>query len=134
MGECVGEEGGGRRYEYVFHPSISLHGSANRSQRVFVSALLLPFFPYPPEQADAFSRCQHSFHVCLCVYVCVKWPIFVELALLSSPPPKRVGLCDIDAECVAISAVLTFNDCANEWLIKAAPRLVLSLLSLTQLP
>ena len=71
MGECVGEEGGGRRYEYVFHPSISLHRSANRSQRAFVSALLLPFFPYPPEQADAFSRCQHSFYVYLCVCVSV---------------------------------------------------------------
>lgn len=42
------------------HPSIPLHSSTNRSQHVFVSALLLPFFPSPLERANTFSLCQHS--------------------------------------------------------------------------
>lgn len=46
------------------HPSIPLHSSTNRSQHVFVSALLLPFFPSPLERANTFSLCQPSPPLC----------------------------------------------------------------------
>lgn len=52
-------------------PSIPLQSSTNRSQRAFVSAPLLPFFPSPLERANTFSFCQHSPPLPVCAYVCV---------------------------------------------------------------
>lgn len=64
---CVG---GLERMNMFPHPSIARYSSTNRSQHAFVSALLLPFFPSPPERANTFSSCQRSPPLLVCVRVC----------------------------------------------------------------
>lgn len=67
---CVGWGGGAEGMNTFPHPSIPLHSSTNRSQHVFVSALLLPFFPSSLERANTFSLCQPSPPLPMCAYVC----------------------------------------------------------------
>lgn len=122
-------------------PSHSTAQLIEASVCLFQLLCFLSSLTPPPTGAGRRIQPPPALVSCLSMRVRVKWPIFVELALLlcphhPTPFPELVGLCDIGMECVDILAVVTFNDCTNERLMKSRSvwHIISSLLSLTRLP